>query len=214
MNSLGLHFRRALLVSSRLLCGLMVSVPSAYLYAQPPRLSIVFYADRRVNDKLWPQLFQSMREDLSAGLGALSNGVSLDPQADLLREKDLTAGAQLHHVVEVKLLGRCDVVPQADHHLDPGPLGWVLQISGEIQPFVFVDCTRLAQVLGPTSIRLEKAEREKAMAQAIDRVIIHELVHIATQRTTHSEHGITQARLPVRELVGAAADGSAPMNGR
>jgi hypothetical protein len=101
----------------------------------------------------------------------------------------------------VKLLGRCDVLPQADQRSSSGPLGWVYLVSGTIQPTVFIDCTRLAQLLRPKAAGLDKQGRQYAMDQAIAHVLIHEWSHIVSQSTAHSSRGITQAYLSVGELI-------------
>jgi hypothetical protein len=79
-------------------------------------------------------------------------------------------------------------------------------VSGKIQPFVSIDCTRLAQVLRPTAAGLDKQAREDVMAQAIAHVLIHEWSHIVTQSSAHSSHGITQAYLSVNDLIAEPKD--------
>ena len=104
-------------------------------------------------------------------------------------------------VIVVKLLGRCDVLPQSDRPSLDGPLGWVWQVSGKIQPFIFVDCERIAQVLRGRSAGLDQYERRHAMAQAIAHVVIHEWIHIATQSPAHGKRGITKAISLPEELT-------------
>ena len=104
-------------------------------------------------------------------------------------------------MIVVKLLGRCDVLPQSDRPSLKGPLGWVRQVSGKIQPFIFVDCERIAQMLRTRSAGLDKYERRHAMAQAIAHVVIHEWIHIATQSPAHGERGITKQFLTAAELT-------------
>ena len=100
----------------------------------------------------------------------------------------------------VKLLGRCDVLPQSEHP-SRGPLGWVPLVSGTIQPFISIDCARIADVLRPAAAGLNKQDRQYMMDQAIAHVLIHEWNHIATQSTRHSSHGISQAYLSVNDLI-------------
>jgi hypothetical protein len=82
-----------------------------------------------------------------------------------------------------------------------GPLGWVWQVSGKIQPFIFVDCEQLAQMLRRRSAGLDQYERRHAMAQAIAHVVIHEWIHIATQSPAHGKRGITKQFLTAAELT-------------
>jgi hypothetical protein len=171
------------------------------LNAQDSGTTIVFYAQPRVSEDLWPVLFQVLRADLANGDGDLPNGFVLDKQATFVRGDDNLRGIVFSKVVSVKLLGRCDVLPQAEHPSSSGPLGWVLRVSGKIQPFVSIDCTRLAQVLRPAAAGLNKQGHEYVMAQAIAHVLIHEWGHIATQSSSHSARGITQANLSLDELI-------------
>ena len=82
-----------------------------------------------------------------------------------------------------------------------GPLGWVPLVSGTIQPFISIDCTRIAEVLRPAAASLSKQDRQYMMDQAIAHVLIHEWNHIATQSARHSSRGISQAYLSVNDLI-------------
>jgi hypothetical protein len=202
MNSLRSYSRQEIHVKAALvILALLACAPSAILHAQSFKTSIVFFAEPQVSQGFWPVLFESLREDLASGSAESPEVTLLDPRPALLRGQELYTGIQFSVIVQVRLQGRCDVLPQADHHLRPGPLGWVLQISGVIQPFIFVDCTRLAQVLGPAVMRLSNEGRQHAMAQAIAHVLIHEWIHIVTQSDSHRPHGITRASLSVEELT-------------
>jgi hypothetical protein len=205
MSSLRFHFRHGL----RLLAGVFAVLVLTFgwpvvLNAQQSGVALVFLAQPQVGEEFWPVLFQSLREDLEAGAGELPDGVAIDRNPTLLRRDDLVGGIQGTHVIEVTLLGRCDVLPQAErpwHRASADPLGWVKQAGGEIQPFIFIDCQRLAQVLRPATMGLNQEERRQAMARAIAHVLIHEWIHVATQSSWHSAHGITRASLSVRELI-------------
>jgi hypothetical protein len=168
--------------------------------AQTTGSAIVFYADRQVSETLWTPLFSAIQEDLvSEDLGAANHLLARSPR--LLRSSELVTGKEFSNVIEVKLLGRCDVVQQAYRPLKPGPLGWVLRVQGEIQPYIYVDCTRIAQVLNPTTLGLSNDARTRAMSQAIAHVLVHEWIHIATQNVGHTPHGISEAQLTPSRLV-------------
>jgi hypothetical protein len=176
------------------------------LNAQQSGVAIVFLAQPQVSEEFWPVMFQFLREDLAAGAGELPDGIALDRNPALLRHDDLVRGIQAASLIEVKLLGRCDVLPQADRpwrRASADPLGWVQRAGGEIQPFIFIDCERLAQVLRQATLGLNQEERQQAMIHAIAHVLIHEWIHVATQSCAHSAHGITRASLPARELIAA-----------
>ena len=169
------------------------------LHAQESDTTIVFYAQPKVSDDLWPELFQILRSDLADD--GLPNGLGLDSQAAFVRGSDSLLGILFSKVIVVKLLGRCDVLPQADQRSSTGPLGWVQSVSGRIQPFVFIDCTRLAQLLRPRAVNLSRQDRQHLMDQAIAHVLIHEWSHIVRQSAAHGSRGITQACLSVEELI-------------
>ena len=168
--------------------------------AQEPGTTIVFYAQPRVSENLWPVLFQVLRADLAGGQGELSNRFALDKQATFVRGTDDLRGVVFSRIISVKLLGRCDVLPQTEH-LSRGPLGWVPLVSGTIQPFISIDCTRIAEVLRPAAAGLSKQDRQYMMDRAIAHVLIHEWDHIVTQSARHTSRGIRQAYLSVNELI-------------
>lgn len=168
--------------------------------AQEPDTTIVFYAQPKVSEDLWPVLFEVLRADLADGEGDLSNRFGLDKQATFLRGTDDLRGVVFSRIITVKLLGRCDVLPQTEHP-SRGPLGWVPLVSGTIQPFISIDCTRIAEVLRPAAAGLSKQDRLYMMDRAIAHVLIHEWDHIATQSARHTSRGISQAYLSLNDLI-------------
>jgi hypothetical protein len=170
------------------------------LPAQELDTTIVFYAQPKVSENLWPLLFQVLRADLADGEGELPDRFGLDKQATFLRGSDDLRGIVFSRIISVKLLGRCDVLPQTDHRAR-GPLGWVPLVSGTIQPFISIDCTRIAEVLRPATAGLSKQDRQYMMDQAIAHVLIHEWNHIVTQSAHHTSRGISQAYLSVNDLI-------------
>jgi hypothetical protein len=176
------------------------------LHAQQPGTAVVFYAQSRISDELWPDLLQSLRADLAAGIGESPNGFALEQNATYLRGNELSLEVDFSKVIVVKLLGRCDGLPGGNRPSLKGPLGWVVQVSGTIQPFIFVDCERLAQVLWRGSVAWPEYKRRHEMAQAIAHVVIHEWIHIATQSPSHGARGITKQFLSPAELTGEPGD--------
>jgi hypothetical protein len=166
------------------------------LTAKAGENTLVFYADKQVSDALWQPLFSAIQEDL-----ARENFGLPDPAPRLVRSNEIYPGEEFGRVIEVRLLGRCDVPQQAYRPLKSGPLGWVLRVHGEIQPFIYIDCTRMAQVLDPTTLGMSRDQRSRAMSQAISHVLVHEWIHIATQNSGHAEHGISEAQLTPSTLV-------------
>jgi hypothetical protein len=179
------------------------SIPAPMWNAQQSGTAIVFYAQPQMKEDLWPALFEALHTDLADGAGGLPSGLALDTEPIFLRGSEDLRGALFPKVISVKLLGRCDLFVQADHPALSGPLGWVLQVSGKVQPFVSIDCARLAQVLRPRLMGLTAGSRRYAMAQAIAHILIHEWIHIATQSSSHSARGIEQSNLSVDDLIGS-----------
>jgi len=198
MISLRLHFRQVSRVSIGALLVLMLVHPS---YAQQPGTAMVFYGQPGVSEALWPDLFQSLRADLAAGESR--DGFGLDRNLTLLRGNDeLAKEIDFSSVVEVRLVGRCDKFTGAIRSSLTGPLGWVVQVSGGIQPFIFVDCTRIAEVLCSDSCPgFDQPGRRHKLAQAIAHVVIHEWIHIARQSAAHDRAGISKQFLSSRELT-------------
>jgi hypothetical protein len=202
MSLLQLQFRDV----SRAKVGILFALLLTYalgpaLHAQQPGTAVIFYAQPQLSDDLWPDLLQSLRADLAAGMGEAPNGFALQQYPAFFRGNDLALGTVFSRVIVVKLLGRCDLLPQSDRPWVDGPLGWVWQVSGKIQPFIFVDCEQLAQMLRRRSAGLDQYERRHAMAQAIAHVVIHEWIHIATQSPAHGKRGITKQFLTAAELT-------------
>ena len=56
--------------------------------AQEPGTTIVFYAQPKVSEDLWPVLFEVLRADLAGGQGELSDRFALDKQAIFVRGND------------------------------------------------------------------------------------------------------------------------------
>lgn len=179
--------------------GLLLLLPRL-AWAQASHSTLVFYASPEVSSHLWPPLFSAIREDLAdEDFGAAGRAFDHNPR--LMRSDDLFSGEEFSGVVEVKLLGRCDVPQQAYRPLQPGPLGWVLKVKGRIQPYIYIDCARMAQTLNSTTLGMSSGERLHAMSQAIAHVLVHEWIHIATQNAGHTAHGITEAQLTVKTLI-------------
>jgi hypothetical protein len=174
--------------------------------AQAAENTLVFYADKQVSDTLWQPLFSAIEDDL-----AKENYAVADRKPLLLRGSEVQPGEEFGKVIEVKLLGRCDVPQQAYRPLKPGPLGWVLRVHGEIQPYIYVDCTRIAQVLDPTTLGMSSQQRSRAMSQAISHVLVHEWIHITTQNSGHTDHGISEAQFTPATLVAEPPSAHTPV---
>jgi hypothetical protein len=171
--------------------------------AHPLKPAVIFYFNSPSSASVWPSILDAFQKETAEERSEypLPDSLQLLPASALGRDSEFS------QVIQVHLLGRCDVVQQAYRPLPPGPLGWVLRISGEIQPFVYVDCERLAQVLNPKTLGMDEAERTNAMATAIARITMHEWLHITLQSGMHSSHGIRRAELSPSDLVAPGSSG-------
>jgi hypothetical protein len=178
----------------------MFSAWAIALHAQQAGSVLVFYAQPQVSENMWPTLFQILRAELYDE-AELPKGLGAEQSAAFVRGGDALQGVMFSRIISVKLLGRCDVLPQADHPSLRGPLGWVMMVSGKIQPFISIDCARIAQVLRPAVAGLNKQERQEVMLQAVAHVLIHEWSHIVSQSPAHTRRGVTRSELSVRDLI-------------
>jgi hypothetical protein len=106
---------------------------------------IVFDAQLQVNDKLWPASFQTIRVNLAAGGDESSKGIVPDRSSALILRKNPVPETAFEFILRVRFLGRYDVASAGYYPLPNGPLGWIRIVSGHTQPFISINCTRLAQ---------------------------------------------------------------------
>ena len=165
--------------------------------------AVVFYADAGVEASVWPSLVDAFHNEVVREASDYPLPTDVEP----IRGSSVIEGQEFRKIIQVHLIGRCDVVEQAERPVPRGPLGWVLDVSGDIQPFVYINCDRVAQFLNPTTLGMNNDQRREAMARAISRIAIHEWIHIDAQSARHASHGIRQAELSGAELTGGPAGG-------
>jgi len=176
--------------------------PAAGAKCLPDTPAIVFYTDSAASATFWPPFFAALHHELAQANPANQ----LPASARLIVAGDQSVDPGVSNVIVVHLEGRCDQPRQAWRPLAPGAaLGWVYKSPGRIQPriqpFVFVDCARIAQLLDPVTLGMSDDLRVEAMDTAIARVLLHEWIHISLQTADHTEHGIRQPRLTARDLT-------------
>jgi hypothetical protein len=179
-----------------LLFSLLSLLPGAVCpvaLAQPPRVpstAVLLKFSTPVPEGFW----QTLKTDLE---GLEASGLMREPPF-WLKQEEFYPGMDFPEIVQVRLEGDCWSGEQHTHGTRPGPLGWVYQVEGRIQPFVFVDCNRITKTL-EGEVRGKTAwERREKLARAISRVIAHELIHIGTQDARHREQ---KPYLSSRELA-------------
>lgn len=165
--------------------------------------AVVFYADPKVESAVWPSILDTFHDEVLREEAEYP----LPSSVEAIPGRDMAPGREFSKIIQVHLIGRCDVVEQAYQPVKPGPLGWVLNVAGDIQPFVYIHCGRLAQFLNPTTLGMNDDQRREAMARAISRIAIHEWIHVDAQSARHTGHGIRQAELSGAQLTGWSAGG-------
>jgi len=111
-------------------------------------------------------------------------------------------GMEFTLIYQIKLVGHCEIDATSNEQDAPGaPLGWVLMVNEEIQPFVYVDCDRLVQMLHRELRNKPTAERKRILSRAISRIVIHEMTHILTQSPFHARVGLQKAHVTPYDLL-------------
>lgn len=160
------------------------------------RTTLIVLADPHVTAYLWPVLVESLR--LESALESRQAPVDGDP-AIILADRT-TPGPEFPKRIQIELLGRCDLsAPSLGFH--EGPLGWVLEYQGKIEPDIHVNCARLTQYLRPVISLMSNERRQQALSGAISRIVVHEWIHIATQSAEHSGQGVMHSELSIHDLI-------------
>jgi len=173
-----------------------------------------------ISDSLWIALVNALDQELTSGSPevrtlvsqATDDTTSQAPRPDvisqiqIIRGDRVSPGLVIHNSISVYLHGECTAtsLPRSNPFLyghTSDALGWVRVSNGSIEPFIHVDCTHIAQLLGPQRARLNSDKRDQLMAGAIARVILHEWIHISTQSSHHARNGITKAQFGVADLL-------------
>jgi hypothetical protein len=164
-----------------------------------PHTTVVVFADHPLPKSEWPSLFTAIRLVLA---DVAADAQAIDINAELVQGDDLVPGLRVDASLSVYLHGDCNFELHSPRGYPAGAtLGWVWQRQGTIEPFVHVDCTGIGQILEPGIYWFSKDQRIHAMAGAIARVIVHEWIHIATQSSDHTGHGITKAHFGIDDLL-------------
>ena len=128
------------------------------------------------------------------------------PRIDILRGDRIQPGIEVDRSVTVYLRGECRTTtdgepPNLSEQWQFGALGWVNLVDGKIAPFIYVDCRRISLMLHNAERARTLEQRDRMMAYAISRVVLHEWFHIATQSPNHAKHGVTKAEFTVNDLI-------------
>jgi hypothetical protein len=116
-------------------------------------------------------------------------------------------GMESRHGYEILLHGDCTMAAPSTSQKPPrGPLGWVLMVNDRIQPFVYVDFDRVAEMLHRDLRDKTTAERRSLLARAVSRIVVHEMTHIVTQSSLHTASGLEKAHVSSSDLLAYKTD--------
>jgi hypothetical protein len=203
------------LFSSILALPLLAHVFPATAQVQAPHSTTVpaanavlaIFSDRPMSDEFWPIIVSALHEELASGAPETrflpGQTVGADPAVQILRGDKIAPGLNADNPITIYLHGDCLVLPSfpIGRPSSSGALGWVRLNHGHIEPFVHVECSRLAQTLASQTYRLDRDQQDRLMARAIARVVLHEWIHIATQNPGHARDGLAKAMISPRDLI-------------
>ncbi len=168
-----------------------------FLDIPAPHTTFVVFADHHLDDDQWMALVAELRrsqEDPATRVPTLAGDF------EVLRGEDVVPGIHVENGISVFLHGDCTLLP-AKRQWVTGALGWVPVANGRTQPFIHVECTRIAEMLGPLVLGMHRDRRNSVMAEAVVRVLIHEWIHVATQTVKHTKEGITKSGFTAADLL-------------
>jgi hypothetical protein len=164
-----------------------------------PRTTLIVFADRQLEDDAWIALFDAMRNGLQ-DVARVSPAMA--GPTDIVRGDKIGTGLLVDKSVTVYLHGNCTLQPSMRPlPSEPITLGWVLRVNRRIEPFIHVDCGAIDQMVARLALGMSRARRTDVMSEAITRVILHELVHVATQSPKHTTNGLSKAEFAVSDLL-------------
>ncbi len=178
--------------------ALQVVCPGAKADPVPEQPTVlVVFMDQQLRDSEWTTLLGALQK--SAQDEAIE-APELAGNAVFVRGDRLESGSEVSQAISVYLHGNCSLVPAARTNPE-GALGWVRLVHGRIEPFIHVDCTKIAEELGPVALGMNRHRLDVVMSEAIARVIVHEWVHVATQNPGHARDGVAKSNFDVLDLL-------------
>ncbi len=188
-------------LSAAMLIFTVASRAPAQTAPPAPHTTVAIFADNPSHVESWDSVFATLRKNLPE---ATATAPSVDADPSLIRGDAIVPGMNVDAAIVVFLHGDCTLYPRTTAFPQGKALGWVYQQRGEIQPYIHVDCTRIAQALSVQSETMSREQRTAAMSEAISRVILHEWIHIASQRSGHRQNGLGKAQFTVEDLIPTA----------
>ncbi len=178
-----------------LLQGLCVGAHADPMPDEPKVL--VLFADQALRESEWTGLVAALEKGIA---DEAADDPAWAAHVSIVRGDRMDAGIEIGQAISVYLHGNCSLVP-ATHTNPMGALGWVRRVRGRIEPFIHVDCTKIAEELGPVALGMNRSRLDEVMSEAVARVIVHEWVHVATQNPGHARDGVAKSSFDVFDLL-------------
>lgn len=159
--------------------------------------TMVVFTDRPMEDDQWSAL---KRELQRADVRIEATARELSGSLDVMRGRELVVGIDAAQIISVRVIGDCTLLP-GPRRMVYGALGWVKKVDGEIQPFIHVSCERIVEMLQGIALGMNRERRDTVMAEAMSRVIAHEWIHIATQKSGHEKSGVMDSQFEAADLL-------------
>jgi hypothetical protein len=165
------------------------------------RTTVIVFPHQPMPDDEWAALFEEVQRTAHA------EKIEGAGDVEFVRGDTMRPGLSVERDMVVYLHGNCNLEPLPRRSGYSERLGWVIRENGgrengRIDPYIHVDCTRIGQVLGAQAQGLDKQARDRMMAGAVARVMVHEWIHVARQSAEHGRNGITKASFGVADLLG------------
>jgi hypothetical protein len=229
------NLRVALFLVPLVLCPQLLAwgrrgVADVLTSAQAPdaQTTLAIFTDpkaHQLTNQQWEAIAVALREELVSdspeiqSLAGKAAGADSNSQIQIILGDRITPGLSVQNSITVFLHGDCTILPHPPPIVFPdtqvsGALGWVNDDHGRIQPFIHVQCNRLAQMLAAKAYGVNRGQRDQLMAVAIARVILHEWLHVATQSQHHSNSGLLKAQFSPADLLAGTGHSASQRGGK
>ncbi|HEY1755952.1 MAG TPA: hypothetical protein VGG72_11190 [Bryobacteraceae bacterium] len=116
------------------------------------------------------------------------------------RSLNEASSSSITDLVVVSFNGSCEL-PHAPLDFELGPLASTYETDGQVQPFSEVSCDRVGAFVRSGLRSGDFAQSDSLLGRALGRIVAHELVHMLTGATQHSDEGVFKSGLTVEQLV-------------
>lgn len=157
------------------------------------QILVFFHLQHPVSSDYWSEVTRQLKKELPKDFWERASWVQLGPKESASYEGQPT-------ILDVSFTGRCGAVAQ-DKRVVPGPLGWVPNVDGEIQPFIHISCERIADSVSVLLNSQPRTVERQLLARATGRVMAHEILHVLKQSTNHTHSGVLKSALAPEELT-------------